>query len=289
MAADSYLPAVKLGEVMRSFAVGEVVASRDPHLGEGELIAGLLGWQDYALARAASPSAVRKVPEGVGVEHALSALGVNGLTAYFGLTEVGRVRAGETVVVSGAAGATGALACQIARLLGSTVIGIAGGPEKCRFLREVLKVEAAVDYRAEDLSKRLSVLCPKGVDVFFDNVGGAALDAALANLALHGRVVLCGAISRYNDTTLSPGPGYYTNLISRRGRMEGFIVLDYYDRAPAALEKLAGYLRAGALVDRFDVVEGLEHAPEALLRLFSGENQGKQLVKVAEPGRASRQ
>jgi NADPH-dependent curcumin reductase CurA len=213
----------------------------------------------------------------------MSALGLTGITAYFGLVEVGRPRAGETVVVSGAAGATGSVVGQIARILGCRVVGIAGGPEKCRYLLHELGFDAAIDYRSEDVAARLHETCPDGVHVYFDNVGGDLLDAALAELAMRGRVVLCGAIARYNDVKPKPGPRNYLNLLLKRGRMEGFIVLDFMPRAAVAVEALAGWLREGKLKDRVDVMDGLENAPAALARLFKGENQGKQLVRVADP------
>jgi NADPH-dependent curcumin reductase CurA len=283
MAGDTYLPKVELGEVMRSFAAGEVVASRDARFQEGDLVQGLFGWQDYAIARSRTPSAAAPLPTGVPIETAMSALGLTGITAYFGLLEVGRPQPGETVVVSGAAGATGSAAGQIARIQGCRVVGIAGGPEKCRRLVEDLGFDAAIDYRTEDVTKRLRETCPDGIDVFFDNVGGEILDAALANLARRGRVVLCGAIARYNDRVAEPGPRNYLSLLVNRGRMEGFIVLDYMPRAAEAVAALGAWLREGKLKDRVDVVEGLERAPEALARVFTGENRGKQLVKVADP------
>jgi NADPH-dependent curcumin reductase CurA len=283
MAADTYMPKVKIGDVMRSFAAGKVIASRDPKFQPGELVTGLFGWQDYAIARPGSSSAPSRIPPGIPVETAMSALGVTGMTAYFGLLEIGRPQPGETVVVSGAAGATGSIAAQIAKLSGCRAIGIAGGPEKCRYLTGELGLDAAIDYKGEDVVKRLAELCPKGVDVFFDNVGGDILDAALASLALRGRVVLCGAISRYNDRGLSPGPKNYLSLIVQRGRMEGFVVLDYLSRAGEAVAALAAWLREGKLKDRVDVQEGLENAPAALARLFKGENQGKQLLRIADP------
>ena len=282
-ASDTYLPKVKLGEVMRSFAAAEVVASRHDRFREGDLVQGLFGWQDFAVARPGTASAPVPLPTGVPIETAMSALGLTGVTAYFGLLEVGRPRAGETVVVSGAAGATGSVAGQIARILGCRVVGVAGGPEKCRMLVEELGFHAAVDYRAEKVAKRLRETCPDGIDVFFDNVGGEVLDAALANLGRHGRVVLCGAIARYNDMVAEPGPRNYLSLIVNRGRMEGFIVLDYMPRAAEAVAALGGWLREGKLKDRVDVVEGLENAPAALARVFTGENRGKQLVRIAEP------
>jgi NADPH-dependent curcumin reductase CurA len=283
MAGDTYLPAVKIGEVMRSFAVGQVVESRHPALRPGQVVQGLFGWQDYATARPGSPSSPTPVPAGLPIETAMSALGLTGITAYFGLLDVGRPRPGETVVVSGAAGATGSVAAQIARIAGCRVIGIAGGPEKCRHLVEDLGLDGAIDYKSEKLSRRLRELCPSGVDVFFDNVGGPALDAVLAQLALRGRIVLCGGISHYNDAAPTPGPSNYLSLVSRRGRMEGFIVLDYLPRAGEAVTALSGWLRDGKLKDRVDVVAGLENAPAALLRVFEGRNVGKQLVKLASP------
>jgi NADPH-dependent curcumin reductase CurA len=283
MAADTYLPAVKIGEVMRASAVGRVVTSRAPGFAPGQLVQGMFGWQDYAIARPETATAPRLVPSGVSIETAMSVLGATGITAYFGLLDVGRAKAGETVVISGAAGATGSIAGQIARIQGCRVVGIAGGAAKCRVLTEELGFDAAIDYRSEDVSARLRETCPKGIDVFFDNVGGPILDAALARLAMRGRVVLCGAITRYNDAEPAPGPANYMNLLIRRGRMEGFLVLDYLPRAGEAITALAGWLREGKIKNRVDVQQGLENAPAALARLFRGENQGKQLVRIADP------
>ena len=283
MAGPTYLPAIRIGEVIRAFAGGTVAESRHPDFKPGQLVTGLFGWQEVAVVRPGTPSAPARVPAGVPLETALSILGLTGITAYFGLLDVGRPRAGETVVVSGAAGATGSVVGQIARLSGCRVVGVAGGPEKCRVLTEELGFDAALDYRGGDLAARLGALCPGGVDVFFDNVGGPILDAALEHLALRGRVVLCGAISRYNDAGPSPGPANYLNLLVRRGRMEGFIVLDYLPRAAEAVKALAGWLREGKLKDRVDIQEGFEQAPAALARLFTGENRGKQLVRIGRP------
>jgi len=283
MAGDTYLPAVKIGEVMRSFAVGQVVESRHPALRPGQIVQGLFGWQEYAIARPGSSSSPTPVPAGLPVETAMSALGLTGITAYFGLLDVGRPKPGETVVVSGAAGATGAAAAQIAKIAGCRVIGIAGGPEKCRYLVDELGLDGAVDYKSENLARRLRELCPSGIDVFFDNVGGPALDVVLLLLAQRGRIVICGGISQYNDARPAPGPANYLALISKRGRMEGFLVLDYLSRAGEAVAALSGWMREGKLKDRVDVVEGLENAPAALLRVFEGRNRGKQLVKLASP------
>jgi NADPH-dependent curcumin reductase CurA len=268
MAADTYLPAVRIGEVMRSIAGGMVVESRHPGFRPGQLVTGMFGWQDWAIARPGTGSAPTPVPPGVTLETALSILGLTGITAYFGLLEVGRPQPGETVVVSGAAGATGSAVGQIAKLKGCRVVGIAGGPEKCRLLTEELGFDAAIDYRSEDVGARLAALCPKGIDVYFD---------------MRGRVVLCGAISRYSDDRPGPGPVNYLNLLMRRGRMEGFIVIDYLPRAAEAVAALAGWLREGKLKDRVDVQEGFDRAPAALARLFTGENRGKQLVRIGDP------
>ncbi len=284
MAGDTYLPAVRIGEVMRSFAVGQVIKSRSAELGDGQLVQGLFGWQDYAVARPGGTCPPMAVPSGVPIETAMSALGYTGMTAFFGLLEVGRPKQGETVVVSGAAGATGAVVGQIARIKGCRVVGIAGGPEKCSYLTRELGFDAAIDYKSENIVTRLRESCPRGIDVYFDNVGGRILDAALSHLALHGRVVICGAIASYNADGQAPGPRNYLKLLIQRGRMEGFVVLDYLPRAAEAVSQLAGWLRDGKLKDRVDVQQGLENAPAALLRLFKGENSGKQLLQIAAPG-----
>ncbi len=283
MAGDTYLPAVKIGEVMRSFAVGEVAESRHPAFKPGQLVQGLFGWQDWAIARPGTSSSPTPIPSGVPVETAMSVLGLTGITAYFGLLDVGRPKPGETVVVSGAAGATGSAAAQIAKIAGCRVIGIAGGPEKCAYLTGELGLDGAVDHRGANVGKALRELCPKGIDVFFDNVGGPVLDLVLGQLAMRGRVVLCGGIAHYNDALPARGPANYLALVMKRGRMEGFIVLDYLARAGEAVAALSGWLRDGRLKDRVDVVQGLENAPAALLRVFEGKNQGKQLVRLAAP------
>ncbi len=280
---DTYLPAVKIGEVVRSFAVGRVEASRNSAYPEGELVQGLFGWQDYALLPTKGPAAPMRVPPGVPITLAMSALGLTGLTAYFGLLDVGRPSQGETIVVSGAAGATGSMVGQIARIKGCRAIGIAGGRDKCDWLVHEARFDAAIDYKSENVAGRLSELCPKKIDVYFDNVGGPLLDVALAQLAMRGRVVLCGAIAGYNAKELPPGPKNYLNLVVNRGRMEGFIILDYMSRAPEAVMQLARWVSSGQIVNRVDVQEGLENAPRTLRRLFAGENLGKQLLKIAEP------
>ena len=281
MARDTYLPAVGIGEVMRSFGVGRVVESRHPHFAEGQLVQGLLGWQDYALVDA-SRERITPLPDDVPIEIAMSVLGVTGLTAYFGLLEVGRPVAGETVVVSGAAGATGSVAGQIARLVGCRTVGIAGGPDKCRWLVDEAGFDAAIDYRSENVARKLVKHCPDGIDIYFDNVGGEILDAALARLAFNGRVVLCGAISQYSQSEPGPGPRNYLNLLLQRGRMEGFIILDYLDRAGEAVAQLGRWVKDGEIKVQIDLQEGLENAPRTLRRLFTGANVGKQLLRICE-------
>lgn len=278
--APGYLPPIGIGEVIRSGGVGEVVSSRSDRYRPGDLVFGMTGWQDYVLADE-SDNAMQVLPGTVAPELALSVLGVTGITAYFGLLDVGRFREGDAVVVSGAAGATGSVAAQLAKAKGaSKVVGIAGTPEKCAFLVDGLGLDAAVDYRTENVSAALRRHLPDGIDLYFDNVGGPILDACLGRLAMRGRVVLCGAIAGYNSEELLPGPSNYVNLIRRRGRMEGFIVLDYAQRYPEAQTELASLLAAGKLQHSEHVVDGLEHAGEALELLFNGGNTGKVIVRL---------
>jgi NADPH-dependent curcumin reductase len=282
-ASDTYFKAVRIGAVMRAFAVGEVIASRDARYQPGQLLQGLFGWQDYALSSEAHEFPIMTVPDGVSIETALSVLGNTGITAYFGLLEVGAAKSGETLVVSGAAGATGSAAGQIGKIIGCRVIGLAGGADKCRYLTEELGFDGAIDYKSENIMTRMRQLCPQGIDVYYDNVGGRILDAALANLAMRGRVVICGAISAYNDVGGAEGPKNYLKLLIMRGRMEGFVVVDYMPRANEALGALTGWLREGRLKDRVDVQHGLENAPATVARLFAGQNLGKQLLQIAKP------
>lgn len=277
---DTYVPGIQVGDVMRAGGLGEVVRSRDPAHGEGDVVFGMMHWSDYYLARSGHDG-LTTVPRHEPLTAYLSVFGVTGLTAYFGLLDIGRPKEGETVVVSGAAGATGSVAGQIARITGCRVIGIAGGPEKCAWLIDELGFDAAIDYKSEDVSARLRETCPDGIDVFFDNVGGEILDAALGQLALHGRVVLCGAISQYDTADLAPGPRNVINLIPQRGRMQGFILLDYRDRFLEAIPQLMQWVQEGRIRYAEDVVEGLENAPAAFRTLFTGANTGKLIVKVA--------
>lgn len=283
MERDTYVPAVPIGEVMRSAAAGRVVASKHPGFREGDLVSGAFGWQDYSVSDGGGLFPVMTLPADVPIETGLSLFGITGLTAYFGMIDIGNPQSGESVLVSGAAGSTGSLAAQIAKIRGARVVGIAGGPRKCRWLTEELKIDGAIDYRSENVRQRIADLLPGGCDVYFDNVGGSILDAALANLARSARVVLCGAISIYSDVENAPGIRNYTNLIIRRGTMRGFLVFDYAARIPEAIENLGRWAREGTLRNEVDVVDGLENAPDALRRLFTGENLGKQLVRIADP------
>jgi NADPH-dependent curcumin reductase CurA len=283
MSRDSYLPKIPLGEVMRASSVGQIVESRSSEFKPGELVQGWFGWQDFVATDGRGAGGLRKLPPGVAPNTALSLFGITGNTAYFGITDIGQVKAGETVVVSGAAGSTGSVAGQIAKINGCRVIGTAGGKEKCDWLLQVAGFDGVIDYKSEDIGNRLSALCPAGIDVFFDNVGGAVLNEVLARINLKARIVLCGAISRYNDTVLPPGPSNYFNLTPKRARMEGFIILDYVSRFPESIEALARWQREGKLVQKEDVAVGLENAPRTLMRLFTGENFGKQLLKIADP------
>jgi NADPH-dependent curcumin reductase len=277
----SYVPPVELDDVMRGGCAARVVESRTPEFEPGDLVVGMFGWQDYALAEKGGPSGARKVPPGVSPEEAMGILGMTTLTAYFGLGEIGKPQAGETVAVSGAAGATGSVVGQIAKIRGCRVVGIAGGEEKVSWLRE-LGFDDAIDYKSESVAQRLAELCPDGIDVFWDNVGGSILEAALNNLAMHARVVLCGAISSYNATELPPGPRNYMQLLVKRSRMEGFLVFDFMSKYDQAYAELVPWLREGKLRPRDDVRDGLEVAPEAIIDLFEGRNLGKLMVRIAD-------
>jgi NADPH-dependent curcumin reductase CurA len=278
--ARGYLPPIAIGDVIRSVGAGEVIASSSDRYRVGDVVAGLTGWQDFVVADEGMRS-MQVLAPGTPPALALGVLGGTGMTAYFGMLEVGGLQAGDTVVVSGAAGAVGSIAGQVARLSGAgKVVGIAGTPEKCAWLIGELGFDAAIDYRRDDVAARLRETCPDGIDLYFDNVGGPILDACLGRLALRGRVVLCGAISRYNDAAPGPGPSNYINLLVRRGRMEGFIILDYFHRFSEAQPVLAGWIADGRLKHSEHVVEGLDRAVEALNMLFSGANTGKLLVAV---------
>lgn len=282
MAGPTYLPEIGIGEVMRAGATGQVIESKNPEFKEGEFVSGGLGWQDYMVTDGKGMLPLQKVPPGVPLPMAMSVVGLTGLTAYFGLLRVGEPKEGETVVVSGAAGATGSVAAQIAKLKGARVIGIAGGAEKCAWLEGELGLDAVIDYKNEDVAARTKELCPKGVNVYFDNVGGPILEAMLDNLALGGRIVLCGAISQYNAEEPPPGPRNYTQLIVKRGKMQGFLILDFAKDFQTAAMEMVQWVGQGKLKYQVDIQEGLENAPETFLRIFTGQNRGKQLLKIAE-------
>jgi hypothetical protein len=276
----SYLPPIQIGEVIRSGGVGEVIESHTDAYQPGQLVFGMTGWQDYVVV-GADEGAMQVLPDGVPPGIAIGILGVTGMTAYFGITDVGQVKEGDVVVVSGAAGATGSAAGQIAKIKGAKkVVGIAGGAEKCAHIVDELGFDEAIDYKNDDVAARLGETCPDGIDLYFDNVGGSILNDCLGKLALRGRVVLCGAISSYNSDGPPPGPSKYLTLLVNRGRMEGFIILDYLDRFPAAQMDMAGWIAEGKIKSSEHIVEGLENAPDALNLLFSGGNTGKVIVAL---------
>ena len=278
--APGYLPPIGIDEVVRAGGIAEVLESNTERYQPGQLLFGMTGWQDYVIADEGE-RAMQALPPGVPPTTAIGLFGITGMTAYFGLLEVGALKEGDVVVVSGAAGATGSTVGQIAKVKGAgKVIGIAGGPKKCSWIIDEMGYDAAIDYKNEDVGKRLREEAPEGIDLYFDNVGGEILDACLAALALRGRIVLCGAIATYNDRGSMTGPANYRSLIIRRGRMEGFIILDYVGRFPEAQAEMAGWLGAGKIKSAEHIVEGLEHAPEALNLLFTGGNIGKVIVKV---------
>jgi NADPH-dependent curcumin reductase CurA len=274
-----YVAPLQIGDVMRGQGAGVVIQSDNPALPVGTVVTGAFGWQRYLVSDGRSLP-LRKVPDGVSPTTALNVLGITGITAWFGMFEIGKPQAGDTVLVSGAAGATGSIAGQLARSVGARVVGIAGGAQKCAWLVDELGFDAAIDYKSENTAQQVAALCPAGINVYFDNVGGEILDIALANLADRARVVLCGGISRYNETGPIAGPVNYFNLVYRRARMEGFIVLDYAARFPEAIQSLVQHLNSGELRHHETVLQGFEQLPLALQNLFSGGNRGKQLVAV---------
>lgn len=278
-AGASYIEPVEIGDVMRAGAVGEVIASEHPGFAVGESVYSDFGVQEYALS---SGKGVLKVdPSLAPLPRYLGTLGMTGMTAYFGLFDVAKMREGETVVVSGAAGAVGSAAGQMAKIRGARVIGIAGGEEKCRWLVEELGFDAAIDYKSQDVRQALRELAPDRVDVYFDNVGGEILDAVLTRLARGARIVICGAVSQYNATEAVRGPSNYLSLLVSRASMIGMVVFDYAPRFPAAATEIAGWMSEGRLISREDVIEGgVSTFPDTLLKLFSGENIGKLVLRI---------
>ncbi len=277
--AKSYIKPVGIGEVMRAGGAGEVIASKHPKLAVGDLVTGGFGVQEYALS---DGKGVQKVDTAlVPLPTYLGVLGMPGMTAYFGLLDIGKPQPGGTVVVSGAAGAVGSVVGQIAKLKGCRVVGIAGGADKCRMLVDELGFDAAIDYKSEDVKAKLKEHCPEGIHVYFDNVGGEILDAALTRLARGARIVICGAISQYNATQGVKGPANYLSLLVNRASMTGMVVFDYADRYAEAAREMAGWIAAGKLKAREDVVPGgIAAFPQVLMKLFRGENTGKLVLEV---------
>ncbi|PQP13732.1 NADP-dependent oxidoreductase [Rhodococcus opacus] len=280
--AATYRAAIQVGDAMPGFSLAQVVESRCDDFAVGDIVAGDLAWQDYVVAE---PSGLRRIVPNRPLSNYLSVLGITGLTAYFGLLDIGEAKPGETVVVSGAAGATGTLVGQIAKKQGCRVVGICGSPEKQKWLTSELGFDAAVSYRDESFRKSLREACPDGIDVFFDNVGGTTLDTVLGSMAYRGRVVCCGVVSQYDTTTPVRGArGVPGVLIIKSITMRGFLVMtDFADRWDEGLKVLEGWLDDGSLQVREDTLEGLEKAPEGLIGLLNGNNVGKRMIHVADP------
>ncbi|MBX3618753.1 MAG: NADP-dependent oxidoreductase [Rhizobacter sp.] len=281
----SYIPPVGIGEVMRAGGVGVVVASRNADYPVGAHVYASLGVQSYCLIPQSEfkRAGLVKIDLKLGTATQwLNVLGMPGMTAYFGLMDVGQPKAGQTLVVSGAAGAVGQTVGQLGKILGLRVVGIAGGPAKCDWVVKELGFDACIDYKAGNLKDALREACPKGVDIYFDNVGGEILDTVLTRITRGARIVICGAISQYNNTTAVKGPANYMSLLVNRARMEGMVVFDYVDRYPVAIAELAGYLKAGKMKSKEDVATGgIQAFPATLLKLFNGENFGKLVLQVA--------
>jgi len=281
--ADAEDSGIPLGDVMNSIAVSEVVESRHPDFAPGDIVHGHMSWEDYTLTDGKGFTPTYRVPDGIPPNWALGALGLTGLVAYFGVHEVARPKRGETFVISGAAGGVGSIASQLAKIHGLRVIAIAGSSAKCDWLVREAMVDAAVNYRTQDVTKQLEELCPDGIDIFFDNDGGPTLDIALERLRAGGRVVLCGATSRYAARPQLPGPSNYLALVMVNGRMEGLLGRDYVPRRSEAVDAMLPMLRSGQLKSKEDVLVGLREAPKGLARLYSGDNVGKQLLRMDEP------
>jgi NADPH-dependent curcumin reductase CurA len=277
----SYIPPVAIGEVMRGITIGVVEQSHHDDFQVGDIVQGILGWQDYAVTNGAGITRLPKDPSLPLTAH-LGLFGIIGPTAYFGILDVGKPKAGETLVVSAAAGAVGSLVGQIGKIKGCRVVGIVGTDEKCNWIRETLGFDAAINYKNEPVRKRLQKHCPDGIDVYFDNVGGEILDAVLGLINVRARIVICGGISYYNSTEPVPGPYNFRSILTQRARVEGFIILDYMNRFQEAIEDLGSWLSEGKIQYRVDVVDGLENAPRAINKLFEGTNKGKLIVKVSE-------
>ena len=279
--SKSYIPPVAIGDVMRAGSIGKVIRSNNhPKFKVGDTLTGWGGVQQYVVTNGDSWYKVddSKVP----MPLFISTLGMPGMTAYFGITEVGKIKEGDVVLVSGAAGAVGSVVGQIAKLKGCTVVGIAGGEEKCDYLVNELGFDAAIDYKSEQIYQALKEKCPKGIDVYFDNVGGEILDAALTRLRMHARIVICGAISQYNNKVKVKGPSNYLSLLVNRATMQGMVVMDYAKDYGRAAQEMAGWIMQGKLTSREAIFEGIENFYETFGRLFSGGKQGKLILKVIE-------
>jgi len=282
---DTALPALSLGSVLRGVTVGRIEKSNNVAFADGTAVLGTLGWEDYSVSDGAT-SFLLPLPATQDIPRAmhLGLLGHVGMTAYFGLLDIGKPKAGETLVVSSAAGAVGSLVGQIGKLFGCRVVGIAGSDAKCRWICKDLGFDAAINYKTESVYKRLSAQCPRGIDIYFDNVGGAILEDALNLLNVHARIVVCGMVSLYNDVggmlNFPGGPNNLLNLMTKRARMEGFSCLDYRERAAEAIDTLTAWHQAGKIRYRLSIVDGLRNAPRALNRVFDGSNAGKLVVKM---------
>lgn len=278
--AKSYIEPVGIGDVMRAGTVGQVVKSKHDKFAVGDYVVGYDGVQQYAISDGKN---LHKVdPNLAPLSLYLGVLGMPGMTGYFGLLNTGQPKEGETVVVSGAAGAVGGLVGQIAKIKGCHVVGIAGGEDKCKFLVDELGFDAAIDYKSEDVKKALKQTCPKGVDVFFDNVGGDILDDVLTQINMRARIVICGAISQYNNKTAVKGPSNYLSLLVNRARMEGIVVFDNVNEYPKAMQEIGGWIQQGKLKPKEHIVEGIETFPDTLMMLFNGKNFGKLVLKVGD-------
>jgi NADPH-dependent curcumin reductase len=279
-----YMPPVEIGQVMRGVVAGVVEESKNPNFQPGDLVSGMLGWQDYTIVPQNNISSLTRLPNPS--PYLLSAfvgpLGATGWTAYFGLLDIGKPKEGETVVVSAASGAVGSIAGQIAKIKGCRVVGITGSDEKCQWLTQELGFDAAINYKTADLESAIAQLCPDGIDVYFDNVGGSILDAVLMKINLYARIPLCGLISTYNATKPVPGPYNYSQILMKRARVQGFIILDYFSRISEAITDIGQWINQGKIKYAIEVVEGLENAPSAVLKLFNGNKKGKLVVKVSE-------
>ena len=274
-----YLPPVQIDEVVRAGGMGRVLESKNPNYKEGDLIFGMVGWQTHLITDAKEEDRFRFIPELLPIPTMLNVLGTTGITAYYGLLELAKPKAGEVVLVSGAAGATGSVAAQLAKEAGCHVIGIAGGEEKCNWLKDC-GLDTVIDYKNSNVHEELFKAAPNGIDIYFDNVGGPLLETVLFLININARVMLCGGISGYNATEPQPGPRNILNLVVQRATMQGFLVLDYLPKSQEAVEKLAGLVMEGKIKHLEDIQEGLENCPQTLNRLFTGENFGKQMLKL---------